>query len=228
VNTPEPILRVMQECDPDVCLLASQYSLIEHANALKQRLSRGASAQCEVRDRLVAERRLHLRQPAVQRRPGTFPASTSRSGRSELKRQNLIDQNAPTPTVGPELRRDRRLHGAHIGEDLGLGMRADDQHRGDVRRRRELKRCALWRRSSAPICEPLRGVIPADERIGNRHRWSRDMYCRRGDAQIPAATLPTPACRAPLTGLPPPGGRQPASTRGGIKSSTRAHRVNRL
>jgi D-threo-aldose 1-dehydrogenase len=34
VNTPEPILRVMQEADPDVCLLASQYSLIEHANAL--------------------------------------------------------------------------------------------------------------------------------------------------------------------------------------------------
>ena len=34
VNTPEPILRVMQECDPDVCLLASQYSLIDHANAL--------------------------------------------------------------------------------------------------------------------------------------------------------------------------------------------------
>ena len=34
VNTPEPILRVMREADPDVCLLASQYSLIEHANAL--------------------------------------------------------------------------------------------------------------------------------------------------------------------------------------------------
>jgi D-threo-aldose 1-dehydrogenase len=34
VNTPEPILRVMQEADPDVCLLASQYSLIDHANAL--------------------------------------------------------------------------------------------------------------------------------------------------------------------------------------------------
>jgi aryl-alcohol dehydrogenase-like predicted oxidoreductase len=29
VNTPEPILRVMQESDPDVCLLASQYSLNE-------------------------------------------------------------------------------------------------------------------------------------------------------------------------------------------------------
>jgi D-threo-aldose 1-dehydrogenase len=34
VNTPEPILRVIQESDPDVCLLASQYSLIDHANAL--------------------------------------------------------------------------------------------------------------------------------------------------------------------------------------------------
>ncbi|HEV7442873.1 MAG TPA: aldo/keto reductase [Steroidobacteraceae bacterium] len=34
VNTPEPILRVMQEADPDVCLLASQYSLIDHSNAL--------------------------------------------------------------------------------------------------------------------------------------------------------------------------------------------------
>jgi D-threo-aldose 1-dehydrogenase len=34
VNTPEPILRVMQEADPDVCLLASQYSLIDQANAL--------------------------------------------------------------------------------------------------------------------------------------------------------------------------------------------------
>lgn len=34
VNTPEPILRVIKESDPDVCLLASQYSLIDHANAL--------------------------------------------------------------------------------------------------------------------------------------------------------------------------------------------------
>ena len=33
VNAPEPILRVMREADPDVCLLASQYSL-NHANAL--------------------------------------------------------------------------------------------------------------------------------------------------------------------------------------------------
>jgi D-threo-aldose 1-dehydrogenase len=34
VNTPEPILRVLKEADPDVCLMASQYSLIDHKNAL--------------------------------------------------------------------------------------------------------------------------------------------------------------------------------------------------
>ena len=34
VNAPEPILRVIAESDPDVCLLASQYSLIDHANTL--------------------------------------------------------------------------------------------------------------------------------------------------------------------------------------------------
>jgi D-threo-aldose 1-dehydrogenase len=36
VNTPEPILRVFKEADPDVCLMASQYSLIDHKNALNQ------------------------------------------------------------------------------------------------------------------------------------------------------------------------------------------------
>jgi D-threo-aldose 1-dehydrogenase len=34
VNTPEPILRLLQIADPDICLLASQYSLIDHKNAL--------------------------------------------------------------------------------------------------------------------------------------------------------------------------------------------------
>lgn len=34
VNTPEPMLRVMQESDPDICLLARQYSLIDHEHAL--------------------------------------------------------------------------------------------------------------------------------------------------------------------------------------------------
>ena len=36
VNTPEPILKVLEVADPDVCLLASQYSLIDHKNALNQ------------------------------------------------------------------------------------------------------------------------------------------------------------------------------------------------
>ncbi|WP_250455299.1 aldo/keto reductase [Caballeronia sp. ATUFL_M2_KS44] len=34
VNSPEPIVRVIEESDPDVCLLASQYSLVDHENAL--------------------------------------------------------------------------------------------------------------------------------------------------------------------------------------------------
>ena len=36
VNTPEPIMRLLEVSDPDVCLLASQYSLIDHKNALNQ------------------------------------------------------------------------------------------------------------------------------------------------------------------------------------------------
>jgi D-threo-aldose 1-dehydrogenase len=36
VNTPEPIMRVLEVADPDVCLMASQYSLIDHKNALNQ------------------------------------------------------------------------------------------------------------------------------------------------------------------------------------------------
>jgi D-threo-aldose 1-dehydrogenase len=36
VNTPEPILRVLREADPDVCLMASQYSMVDHKNALNE------------------------------------------------------------------------------------------------------------------------------------------------------------------------------------------------
>ena len=34
VNRPEPILKLLDVADPDICLLASQYSLIDHENAL--------------------------------------------------------------------------------------------------------------------------------------------------------------------------------------------------
>jgi D-threo-aldose 1-dehydrogenase len=36
VNRPEPILKLLDVAEPNVCLLASQYSLIDHANALRQ------------------------------------------------------------------------------------------------------------------------------------------------------------------------------------------------
>jgi D-threo-aldose 1-dehydrogenase len=36
VNSPEPILKLLEVADADVCLLASQYSLIDHKNALDQ------------------------------------------------------------------------------------------------------------------------------------------------------------------------------------------------
>jgi D-threo-aldose 1-dehydrogenase len=36
VNSPEPILQVLEVADPDVCLLARQYSLVDHENALHQ------------------------------------------------------------------------------------------------------------------------------------------------------------------------------------------------
>jgi D-threo-aldose 1-dehydrogenase len=34
VNTPQPMLKVMDDADPDVCLCARQYSLIDHADAV--------------------------------------------------------------------------------------------------------------------------------------------------------------------------------------------------
>jgi D-threo-aldose 1-dehydrogenase len=34
VNTPQPILKALELADPDICLLASQYSLIDHQHAL--------------------------------------------------------------------------------------------------------------------------------------------------------------------------------------------------
>ena len=36
VNTPLPILKVMEDADPDVCLCARQYSLIDHASAVQE------------------------------------------------------------------------------------------------------------------------------------------------------------------------------------------------
>ena len=157
VNTPEPILRVMQESDPDVCLLASQYSLIDHANALnnvfpvaRQRNVKfviGSSLNAgfisgsprynygktswniphqyiEKRGRLravAAQFGADLRTAALQFSAAPDVAAALIVGAhteaqvlanvssmqatippefwAELKRQNLIEQNAPTPTI---------------------------------------------------------------------------------------------------------------------------------
>ena len=157
VNTPEPILRVMQESDPDVCLLASQYSLIDHANALNTvcpvarrrnvkfvigsslnagfisgspRYNYGKTSwniprqYIEKRERLravAAQFGADLRTAAFQFAAAPDVAAALIVGAhteaqvlanvssmqatippefwAELKRQNLIDQNAPTPTL---------------------------------------------------------------------------------------------------------------------------------
>ena len=78
MNTPEPILRVMQEADPDICLLASLHfsaapdvaaALIVGARSEEQVLANVTSMQARI--------------------PPEFWA--------ELKRQRLIEQNALTP-----------------------------------------------------------------------------------------------------------------------------------
>jgi len=102
VNTPEPILRVMQESDPDVCLLASQYSLIDHANALYTVFP--VARQCNVKFVIGSS----LNAGFVSGSPRYNYGETSWN----IPRQYIISRS----------------------------------ERG----------CALWRRSSAPICEPLR------------------------------------------------------------------------
>ena len=85
VNTPEPILRVMQEADPDICLLASQYSLIDHANALNRIFP--VARQRNVKFVIGSSPETRGSSPAVRvtttaRIPGTSHVHTSKSERS--------------------------------------------------------------------------------------------------------------------------------------------------
>jgi D-threo-aldose 1-dehydrogenase len=149
--------RVIQECDPDVCLLASQYSLIDHANALNNifPLARQRNVKFVIGSSLNAgfisgslrynygktswdiprqyiEKRERLRAVAARFGADLRTAALQFSAAPdvavalivgahteaqvlanvssmqttipsefwvELKRQNLIEQNAPTPTV---------------------------------------------------------------------------------------------------------------------------------
>jgi D-threo-aldose 1-dehydrogenase len=158
VNTPEPILRVIQESDPDVCLLASQYSLIDHANALNNvfpvarkhgvgfvvgsalnagfisgspRYNYGKNSWNIPPEHLAKREKLRavanqfgvdLRTAALQfsaapdvaaslivgahteaqvlANASSMKATIPQAFWTELKRQNLIEQNAPVPSGG--------------------------------------------------------------------------------------------------------------------------------
>jgi D-threo-aldose 1-dehydrogenase len=103
VNTPEPILRVMQEGEPDACMLASQYSLTDHANALNNvfPLARQRNVKFVIGSSLNAGFISGSPRYNYGKTSWSIPAGTSRSGRG----------------------------------------------------------CALWRRISAPIYEPLRFTL---------------------------------------------------------------------
>ena len=68
VNTPLPILKVMEDADPDVCLCARQYSLIDHASAVNELFPAVRKQKRIARHRLLTQCRLHFRQPALQLR----------------------------------------------------------------------------------------------------------------------------------------------------------------
>ena len=78
VNTPLPILKVMEDADPDVCLCARQYSLIDHASAVQRTFPGRAQEERIAGHRLLAQCRLHLRQPALQLRQRKLQDSCSR------------------------------------------------------------------------------------------------------------------------------------------------------
>ncbi len=85
VNTPLPILKVLQDADPDVCLCARQYSLVDHANASERAVPSRAQEEHFAGYRISPQRRLHFRQPALQLRQGELqdPAGRDRKARED-------------------------------------------------------------------------------------------------------------------------------------------------
>ncbi len=84
VNTPLPILKVMEDADPDVCLCARQYSLIDHASAVnelfpvvRKRTFRSSSAPLSTP---ASSQEVHV--TITEKRTSRFPQPSSRSGRS--------------------------------------------------------------------------------------------------------------------------------------------------
>ena len=73
VNTPFAIRKVIEDADPDVCLCARQYSLIDHADALDHLFPAVRAKGVSLVIGSVAQRRLPLGQPALQLRRGKLP-----------------------------------------------------------------------------------------------------------------------------------------------------------
>ena len=78
VNTALPILKVMEDADPDVCLCARQYSLVDDATAVHELFPVVRRKNVFGRHWLRAECRLHFRSPALQLRQGKFQDSSGR------------------------------------------------------------------------------------------------------------------------------------------------------
>src|SRR5271166_1994470 len=115
VNRPEPILKLLDVADPDVCLLASQYSLVDHKNALQHVFPAARAKGSEVAGRHGVD----LRTAALQFSSTPDIASALIVGAAseqqivanyssmqvkipaefwaELKERKLIEQDAPVP-----------------------------------------------------------------------------------------------------------------------------------
>jgi D-threo-aldose 1-dehydrogenase len=65
VNTPEPIMRLLEVADPDTCLLASQYSLIDHKECSQSGISNSESKERLLRDRFFTQCGIHLGKPSL-------------------------------------------------------------------------------------------------------------------------------------------------------------------
>jgi D-threo-aldose 1-dehydrogenase len=96
VNTPLPIVKVMDDADPDVCLCARQYSLIDHGDAVKELF------------------------PAVRRKNVSLVIGSSLNAGfvSGSPRYNYGKENFKIPPAAIEKRENLRKMAARHGVDL--------------------------------------------------------------------------------------------------------------
>ena len=107
VNTPLPILKVMEDADPDVCLCARQYSLVDHASAVNELFPvvRKKNVSLVIGSSLNA---------------GTFPAARATTTARKTSRFRRRDREAGETQSG---RRPVRRRSAHRRASVFLGGR---------------------------------------------------------------------------------------------------------